>query len=406
MRRRVLMVIPNLNFGGAQRVFHQHSEGLRRHHDVTECVFNRELGLAYPTGAPVESLEVPGGGRAPEKALHFAQRVARLRELKKRLRPDVSISHLEGADYVNVLSRVSERVVLCIHGTKVGDANISGWLGALRKSGLIPLLYRRADRVVTVSRAIREELITHFHLPPERLLSIPNGFELQKLQTLAHESLSSELEALFAAHPTVVTSGRLAVQKNQSELLEVFALLRKTVPAAKLVIVGDGELRAALLERCATLGLRPEQLDRSPGRLADAHVIFTGYQANPFSFVKRGTVFALTSGWEGFPMALGEAMAVGAPCVSVDCPTGPRELLSSGDPLPRKLLAPERTSVGALMPMLDGSQAPRAAWAQELSDVIQDAGTRARWSVAAVEQVRRFDLEMIVNEWSKVVEHA
>ena len=99
------MLIPNLGFGGAQRVFHDHGLLLAAHHDVTEAVFNLGDGHAFPSGNKVVSLEVPGGGGPFAKLRHFVARVRRLAALKRKLEPALTVSHLEGADYVNILAR-------------------------------------------------------------------------------------------------------------------------------------------------------------------------------------------------------------------------------------------------------------------------------------------------------------
>lgn len=396
------MVIPNLNFGGAQRVFHQHALGLSSQFDVTECVFNRDVPVAFPTGLPLESLDVGGGRNVGEKAARFVQRIVRLRRLKARLRPDVSVSHLEGADYVNVLSRRGDKIILCVHGTKLHDENISGALGLARKRLMIPALYRQADHVVTVSRAIRTELIEAFGLPAERVTAIANGFELERIAQAMAEPIEPALAEVFSTHPVLVTSGRFAVQKNQAELVELFALLAQRVPRARLALVGDGELRGELTATAHRLGLSTCDVDRGQAPSA-GQVLFLGQQSNPFRFVARGTVFVLTSGWEGFPMALGEAMACHVPVVTVDCPTGPRELLSEGDPHPLPLGQPEETAAGILMPRLDGGGGPRATWVKTLAALLDDGPRRTRLADGARARIQAFGLERILDEWRRLV---
>ncbi|HEX8348800.1 MAG TPA: hypothetical protein VF598_02480, partial [Hymenobacter sp.] len=144
----LILLIPNLGLGGAQRVFHDHSVELAKTYAVTEAVFNLEGGDLYPSGNAVVSLEVDGGGGALAKLQNFRRRINGLRRLRERLRPVACISHLEGADYVNLLSGGPGKIILCVHGSKLHDANIRGPLGWLRKKVLIPSLYNRADRIV------------------------------------------------------------------------------------------------------------------------------------------------------------------------------------------------------------------------------------------------------------------
>ena len=90
----ILLVIPNLGLGGAQRVFHDHSVELAKHYVVTETVFTLDGGDLYPSENPVVSLDVSGGGSALAKIQNFRRRISRFRQLRERLRPVVVISHL------------------------------------------------------------------------------------------------------------------------------------------------------------------------------------------------------------------------------------------------------------------------------------------------------------------------
>jgi glycosyltransferase involved in cell wall biosynthesis len=110
--------------------------------------------------------------------------------------------------------------------------------------------------------------------------------------------------------------GRLQEQKDFPTLIRAFALVRQVRPC-RLVILGDGSGRAGLLALVGSLGLAKE-------------VDLPGFQTNPYPFLGRAALFALSSAWEGSPNALTEAMALGTPVVSTDCPSGPWELLDGG----------------------------------------------------------------------------
>ena len=111
--------------------------------------------------------------------------------------------------------------------------------------------------------------------------------------------------------------GRLTPQKDFPPLLRAFCLVRKEIPGAKLIILGEGRERLRLEQLAAELGL--------PGSAQ-----FPGFVLNPFAFMARAAVFVLSSRWEGFGNVLVEAMACGTPVVSTDCPSGPSEILDGG----------------------------------------------------------------------------
>jgi glycosyltransferase involved in cell wall biosynthesis len=394
------MLIPNMGFGGAQRVFHDHSRLLATRHDVTEVVFNTEDGHAFPTGNELTSLDVAGGGGLIAKLGHFARRVRRLAEVKRRLRPALTISHLEGADYVSLLAGGGGKRLLCIHGSKLHDANIRGPLGAARKRLLIPLLYNRADRIVTVSREIANEL-EQLGVRTSLLQTIYNFFDPKLIEERSMEPLSAQEQAMFAGPPVLVTSGRLALQKNQAPLLTAFAALLQRRPA-RLLLLGDGELRAELVERARHLGLRVRDASGS-----DFDVAFLGYQDNPFRFQRHAALFVLPSAWEGFPMVLGEAMACGLPIVSADCPTGPREFLAPAtvDKAVRPLRVAEAGEYGVLLPIpADDDPGSILAWAEALDDLLGDETKRAAMAERSLARAGDFTREKVGAQWLALVD--
>ena len=405
---RLLLLIPNLGLGGAQRVFHDHSVELARHYTVTEAVFNIDGGNMYPSGNPLVSLDVDGGGSPLNKLRNFGQRISRLRTLKKQIGVSICISHLEGADYVNLLSKNREKVVLCIHGSKLHDQNITGLVGWLRKKVLIPALYNRADKIVTVSRDINPELINGLGVHPEKLITINNFFEVDQIKARSHESLSAEEAALYAAGPVLVTSGRLTIQKNQAPLLDIFAQLLQQGATAKLVFVGDGELRDALTTRARALRLRVFAAWESATLTPDYDVYFLGLQANPFKYLRPATAFVFPSAWEGFPMALGEAMACGLPVLSTDCPTGPREMLAPSTSTPDMPIAQaEAGTYGLLLPMLTQPAtlaAHQVVWVNALGALLANSAEQRRLGQLAQQRMEDFTRERIFGQWVQLIE--
>lgn len=112
----------------------------------------------------------------------------------------------------------------------------------------------------------------------------------------------------------VVSMGREDDLKGFWHLIKSFYLVKKDLPDVKLMIIGEGEY-AEYRKLAEDLGIK-------------ADVLFTGVRKNPFPLLEKADVYALTSESEGFPNALIEAMACGVPCVSVNCKTGPAEILN------------------------------------------------------------------------------
>jgi glycosyltransferase involved in cell wall biosynthesis len=396
MRKKLLMVIPNLGLGGAQRAFHDHSVELSKHYEVTEAVFDFDSENLYPSGNPLESLEVVGGGSA----------VTKLRKLKQRLQTDVCISHLEGADYVNLLSKGSEKVVLLIQGSKTYDDNISGATGWLRKRVLMPWLYKRADHIVTVSRDIIPEMVRDFGIDPAKLSTINNSFEVEQVWNKSQEPMPPAMQAIYAAAPVLVTSGRLAIQKNQRPLLEVFAALLQRQPA-KLVFIGDGELRVDLVNHGRSLGLRVHEAWGAEPLTPEYDVYFIGLQHNPFQYIRPASLFVFPSSWEGFPLALGEAMTCGVAVLSTDCPTGPREMLAPESQVPTvPIRGAEWAEFGVLLPMLTSHEtkaSDQLAWVNAIDRLLNDDVARQQLGAKAKDRANDFTHASTFARWHQLL---
>ncbi|MFP4696093.1 glycosyltransferase, partial [Thiohalospira sp.] len=121
---------------------------------------------------------------------------------------------------------------------------------------------------------------------------------------------------LIESTPVVMGVGRLARQKGFDVLLPAFASLRRQL-AVKLILVGEGAERAALQQQAEDLGIAED-------------VDLVGSVPDVFPWLRRASLYVLSSRYEGLPNVLIEALAAGAPVVSTDCPSGPREILEEG----------------------------------------------------------------------------
>ncbi len=402
----VLLVITNLNFGGAQRVFYNLSVELSKKYKVVECVFNFDAGHAFKTGNEVISLDVKAGKGFFGKIYNFYLRCKRLREIKKTVKADICISHLEGADYVNILSRENEKVICCIHGSKLHDENIEGPIGWIRRVILIPLLYKKADVLITVSRGVLEELIGHFHLDEKKVQWIPNFFYPDVIKAKAAEPVPEQWLQIFNdPRPRFITVGRLTRQKNQEAFVRLAAEYVKSVKS-KWVIVGEGERFDELYSLAKEQKLRVYSFKEPTDDIQDFDIYFLGFYDNPYALVSRSDWFMLTSSWEGFPMVIGEAMACGTPVISTDCHTGPREFLSDGNEPVNSHTAFEAKEFGILMPLMDTTtMAIRLDdWTKKLVLFTQNSELREQYSTIGYDRVKRFSAEPTMTQWYSMLD--
>ncbi|WMD21019.1 glycosyltransferase [Achromobacter seleniivolatilans] len=180
------------------------------------------------------------------------------------------------------------------------------------KYWLVSQTYRRHDAVVGVSRGVKEDLVSMF--PPLRgkVHTIYNGVPLENVRRQsALRPAAPDTQAPYH----VVAVGRLEAVKDYATLIDAAALLDD--PGITFTILGEGSEHAALQQRI------DERASRSPVRLA-------GHIDNPFPMIAGAGAFALTSLRESFGNVLVEALCLGVPVISTDCPHGPAEILDAG----------------------------------------------------------------------------
>ncbi|SEI78434.1 glycosyltransferase [Paraburkholderia diazotrophica] len=174
--------------------------------------------------------------------------------------------------------------------------------------------YRRYAAVAMITPAMAREAESLSGGDRLNLVELPNVIDIARIRRDATASVD------YPANPYIVSVARLDEgQKDNSTLLRAFAeVRRRAATPIDLVLIGEGRDRAKLEQLAAELDI-------------GAHVQFLGFRANPFPYIRRAEMLVLSSRYEGCPMVLGEAMAIGTPVVSADCPTGPRDLLDGGD---------------------------------------------------------------------------
>lgn len=173
-------------------------------------------------------------------------------------------------------------------------------------------LYPKADAIVCVSQGIADDLSAIIR-DSKRIKVIYNPVISSAVYESARQPVA---ESWLAEHkePIVAAAGRLVDCKDYPTLLAAFSKAVKQHPA-RLVILGRGPKKDALIRLCADLGI-------------SSRVEFLGFKENPYQYMKLASVFVLSSLQEGFGNVIIEAMACGTPVISTDCPVGPAEIIS------------------------------------------------------------------------------
>jgi glycosyltransferase involved in cell wall biosynthesis len=196
-----------------------------------------------------------------------------------------------------------------------------GWAGQFLP-GLVRRMYGQADAIVAVSDGVADELAAWSGLPRAQIVTIYNP-------VVTNELIAGQSEPVDhpwfqpGVPPVIMSAGRLGRAKDHPTLIRAFARVRRA-RLARLVIFGQGKSEAKTARSVAALQALAGELG-----VAD-DVALPGFVANPFAYMARAAVFALSSINEGLPGVLIEGMACGCPVVSTDCPSGPAEILAGG----------------------------------------------------------------------------
>ena len=173
-------------------------------------------------------------------------------------------------------------------------------------SWLNRLLYKN-KKMVAVSKAAEKLYKTTYKL--NDVSTIYNGFNFEEILKQSNEKVGVEIENY------IIYFGRLDDEhKNLKLLLDAYKISQLPEANVSLLILGSGPDEAMLQEYSKSLNL-------------DDNVVFHGFEKNPYPYIKRALCSVLTSRYEGFPMAIPEALSLNVPVVSVDCKSGPNEII-------------------------------------------------------------------------------
>lgn len=305
-RAKVLLLIPHLGGGGAERVIATLARCLSsQRYEVHLAVVTQSIEetLSFPQLAAVHSLGV--------RRVRYG--LWKLLRLVWRVRPAVILS---GLAHLNLLILVLRplfpsctRVVVRQNGPL--SATLSPWRNSPLARHVYSAAHKRADIVICQTRQMAEELQRELGIDAEKLVVLCNPVDVPGIRESAAESDG----ALVSPGPHLVAVGRLAPEKGIDLLLEAFAGVCRRFPSADLEIAGSGSCEAALQTNCKTLGI-------------EERVKFLGYVTAPASLFRRASLFVLSSRLEAMSNALLEAAAAGLPIVALPASQGLVELLS------------------------------------------------------------------------------
>lgn len=309
MKKNILMVIPHLTDGGAEKVLSELSFSLSENFNIYILLYHDRI--TYPFYG--EKIIMENHIRITSSLFGTIRKALFLRRIKKDYNIDFCISFLVDPNLINVLSRKNEKVILTLHTNLTEYYKRKNWIDRLKNKIHISLFYNLSDNIVSVSNGVQSDLINNFWIKKSITKFIYNSFDINRILNKSCAVLSNDHIMIFSK-PVIINIGRLSYSKGQWNLLRVFKEIKKHKDV-NLVILGNGKY----------YGMYSKFI--KDNKLEDS-IYLLGHIENPYSYLKNSKVLISSSKFEGLSNVIIESLIIGTPVIATDCKSGPREIIT------------------------------------------------------------------------------
>ena len=363
-KETILLVVPSIGGGGRERIAVNTAECLRELFDVKVITFTEKKD-SYECSCEVINIKAFSSGNSKVlKALTQMKRAYCIASFQRKYGAKVIISFGEAANLSAVLSKKfgAVNVVTAVHG-----------FAEVLNENRMKYILQNSDRVVCISQEMRFEIERKYGRKSS-LCTIENGYnidEINRKKTIPIGELDGS--------PKLIAMGRLNEVKGFERMLLSVYELQKEYPQIALYILGEGELRGKLENISEALQIQN-------------HVYFLGNHKNPFPYISAADVYLLTSHNEGFPNALIEALACQTPIVSVECKSGPREILDE-EYSNEKIVGIKPARYGILVEDSNEDSEFGIRFAEAVSFLLKNENLREEYKMKSLKRSKDFSIE-------------
>ncbi len=309
-KQNISILSISLGSGGAEKVISLLSKRLTLDYNVTLVLFYNHIHFPVPDEVKIVALSDKG----PERPFYLKffdllNFIFKYRRFVKKEQIKISISFLAFPNLINgMVSALNKNVKTIISERGFPSDNVTSKLSLYISKIFYPIFYNKCDKLFSNSIHINEDLKENFgiKIPMEVIynpIEVPN-------KTIVPKDLKTGENSL-----KIITAGTLNTRKNQ---IMIIRALNEIKNKDSLQILGAGHLQDYLSEEISNLKLENQ-------------VTLTGKVKDVNAYLLNSNCFVLSSFTEGFPNALLEAMAIGLPCISTNCLSGPLELLNENE---------------------------------------------------------------------------
>lgn len=293
----------SLVIGGTERSAANISKVLDNEHNVFVTLYDASQ-IKYSYAGKLIDLKLPPKKSLIGKVINTYRREAKLRRLLKSKQIDILYTF---TGISNMQTRYKYDV------TKIISARDFG--GMYEKHEAYKAALNNSSAMICNSEYTKEFYLSKYPEDSNKVFAVYNYIDVDEIQKQSEEIVENEYIEFLKKHKDVLVSvGRFCKEKGFEYLIEAFAKAREKNQELGLVLVGDGEYKQKYMDAIEKLGIT-------------SHVYFTGFQKNPYKYMKKCSCFVLSSISEGFPNVVAEAMALGLPVIADNCYSGPAEIL-------------------------------------------------------------------------------
>lgn len=310
--KKIVLVLPDLITGGAQKVMLNLAKGFADRHYQVDLVTLSGKGDLFSEVPDNVNLVILN--QCKHCSLWITS-IFNVLKFAKRIRNenyDTILSTLTGTNLFITLVILLWRIDIPIF---IREASTSHNIKSSFKKWLVRKLYPKTNCIIAVTNEIAREMSELTGINKNAITVIHNPVNLPAIQqqskdTVKHRWIDNKNQ------PIIITIGRLIPAKDYGTLIQAMALLNKDT-AVRLIVIGDGPERQHITSVINEQGL-------------DNQINLLGHQLNPYAYLIHADALVVSSRYEGFVNVLLEAMALGIPVVSTNCPSGPSEILDNG----------------------------------------------------------------------------
>ena len=316
IQRHMLFAIDSLTGRGAEKVvINLGEELLKLGHSVTFVIYENTIEFDIDPRINVHNLNplIHKGSRIFSRITdHKNVKLFNLLlgDIELRYgRVDLILSSLPRMD--RILSLIKDNRIFHIIGNPLSmqsGIRKNKWYKKISRIWHMKRMYD-GRKLIGMSHGIGDDLVKYVKVRPASFQAIYNPFDFDQIKSLA--ALPFKLPKNLTSNDYLIHIGAFTLQqKRQDLLIEAFALSKLK---CKLVLLGKGKDEEKIVDLIKKHGVTDQ-------------VVLAGFQINPFPWIKHARLFVLSSDYEGFGNVLIEAMALGTPALSTDCPSGPGEI--------------------------------------------------------------------------------